>query len=47
MIELIVLASFFKSGDFFMDIVLPAIAGGVVLLMIGNSILKHFGYCLW
>lgn len=47
MYDLIITASFFKSGEFFMDIVFPAIAGGVVLLLILNSVLKKFGYILF
>lgn len=45
--DIVVLASHFKSGDFFMDVIAPAIAGVVVLLLIGNSLLKHFGYQLF
>jgi len=33
--------------NFFVDIVVPGIIGGFILLMIANSILKHFGYYLW
>jgi hypothetical protein len=44
---LIVLASHFKSGNFVMDVVAPAVAGVIVLLLIGNSLLGHFGYKLW
>jgi len=36
-----------RTGDFFMDIIFPAVAGGAVLLMIGASILKKWGYSLW
>ena len=34
-------------GDFFMDIVVPGVIGAIIMLMIGNSLLKHFGYYLW
>jgi hypothetical protein len=47
MLDIVFLASHFKSGDFFMDVIAPAIAGVVVLLLIGNSLLKHFGYQLF
>ena len=35
------------QGNFGSDIILPAIAGGVVLLMILNSFLNGLGYTLW
>lgn len=47
MFKILILASHFKSGDFFIDVIAPAIAGVVVLLLIGNSILNKFGYTLW
>jgi len=47
MIELIMLASHFKSGNFIWDVVAPAVAGGVVFILIGNSIAKKFGYYLF
>jgi len=34
-------------GDFFMDIVVPGAIGAVILVMIGNSLLNHFGWTLW
>lgn len=40
--ELFLLAP--RSGDFFMDILVPGIAGGLVLLMIGASLLKSWGF---
>lgn len=46
MIEFILLASYFKSGDFFMDIVFPSIAGAVVLFLIFNSFIGKWGYRL-
>lgn len=33
-----------RTGDFFMDILVPGVAGGVVLLLIGASLLKHWGF---
>ena len=45
MIELLLLVV--KSGDFFMDIVFPGVAGAVVFALILNSVLKHFGYQLF
>jgi hypothetical protein len=33
-----------RTGDFFMDIVFPAAAGGLVLLFIIASILKKWGF---
>lgn len=47
LLDVLVLASHFKSGDFFMDVIAPAIAGVVVLLLIGNSLLGRFGYKLF
>jgi hypothetical protein len=32
---------------FLMDIILPGVVGGAVLIWMGNSILKKFGYYLW
>ena len=43
--DLIILAP--KSGDFFMDIVFPAVAGAVIFAMIFNSVIKQWGYSLW
>lgn len=37
----------FKTGEFFQDIALPAIAGGLVILFIINSILSKWGFRLW
>lgn len=36
-----------KTGNFFMDIIFPGLAGGIVLLLILNSVLDHWGYSLW
>jgi hypothetical protein len=47
MIELLLLASFFKSGDFFADIIIPGLAGAFVFALILNSILNKMGYSLW
>jgi site-specific recombinase XerD len=33
-----------RTGDFFMDIVFPGIAGGAVILLIIMSLLKHWGF---
>jgi hypothetical protein len=33
--------------EFFSDMVLPGIAGAIVLAMIANSLLKHWGYALF
>lgn len=33
--------------EFFGDIIFPGIVGAIVLVWIANSILKHWGYCLW
>lgn len=33
-----------RTGDFFMDILVPGFAGGVVLLLIGASLLRHWGF---
>jgi len=33
-----------RTGDFFMDIVFPAAAGGAVILLIIVSLLKHWGF---
>ncbi len=38
---------FFQSGDFFMDIVFPSVAGAVVFALILNSLANHFGYRLF
>lgn len=46
MIEFILLASYFKSGDFVMDIVVPSVAGAVVLFLIFNSFIGKWGYRL-
>lgn len=46
MIDLLLLAVPFKE-NFLMDIILPALVGGGVLIWIGNSILNKFGYTLW
>ena len=43
---LFVLAVPFKS-NFLMDIVVPGVATIVVLLLILNSLLNHWGYKLW
>ena len=43
--DLIILAP--KSGDFFMDIVFPAVAGAVIFALIFNSLLNNWGYSLW
>jgi hypothetical protein len=43
---LFVLAVPFKS-NFFMDILVPALAGVFVLVLILNSLLNHFGYKLF
>jgi len=43
--DLILLAP--KSGDFFMDIIFPAVAGAVIFIMLFNSLLKTWGYYLW
>lgn len=45
MIELVFMVA--RTGEFFQDIALPAVVGACVLLWIGNSLLKHFGYYLW
>lgn len=47
MLDVLVLASHFKSGNFVWDVIAPAIAGGIVFILIGNSILKKFGYYLF
>jgi len=44
MIEFLLLS---KTGDFFGDLILPAIAGAFVLALIFNSLLNKFGYTLW
>jgi len=36
-----------KTGDFFMDIMFPAVAGAVIFALMFNSLLKNWGYCLW
>ena len=36
-----------KSGDFFMDIVFPGVAGAIIFALIINSILNRYGYALW
>lgn len=46
-LNLVLLAVHFKSGDFLMDVVVPGVAAVAVLLMIGNSLLNHWGYRLW
>jgi len=33
--------------NFFMSIAIPGVIGAIVLLMIGNALLKNFGYYLW
>jgi len=43
--EFVLLAS--RTGNFFMDIVFPAVAGAIVIALILNSILNHWGYTLW
>lgn len=47
MFELMLLASHFKSGDFFIDVLAPSLAGVIVLILILNSVLGHFGYKLF
>jgi hypothetical protein len=46
MIEFILLASYFKTGDFLTDIVFPSVAGAVVLFLIFNSFIGKWGYRL-
>ena len=43
--EFIFLAA--RTGDFGQDIIIPAIIAGIVLTMIANSLLNHFGWTLW
>lgn len=47
MIDLLLLAVPFKTGSFLQDIIVPAIAIGVIGIMILNQILKNWGYALW
>jgi hypothetical protein len=46
MLDMIILTVPFQN-DFFIDIVLPSIAGGFVLILILNSVLNKFGFTLW
>jgi len=47
MMGIILLETVFKTGEFFQDVALPGIALIFVLILIGNSILNHWGYTLW
>jgi hypothetical protein len=37
----------FKTGEFTQDIVFPAVAGAVVIVLILNSLLSKWGFRLW
>lgn len=44
-LEIIILAT--KRTDFFQDMILPAAVGGIVILLLLNSVLKKWGYSLF
>lgn len=43
--ELIILAT--RRTDFFQDMIIPAAIGGIVILLLLNSVLKRWGFSLF